>query len=195
MLRLPPIPPGEMSGELRSLHDDMAEAIGEHLHGFVSDRSDGALVGPFSPMLNFPSWGGPAWEFTKSLMEHSSLPTGPHEVAILVTGAAYQARYELYAHERVASGTDLSKAKIAAIVAGRRPGDLTDQEAAAYDTAAALTRGGALPGATYQAALDAFGRDATAELIYLVGCYSLVSVLLNAFDVDVPGADETSGGS
>jgi 4-carboxymuconolactone decarboxylase len=192
MLRLPPIPPSAMSADRRALHDEMADAIGTHLHGFVSSRPDGALVGPFSPMLNFPAWGGPAWEFTKSLMDHTTLPKAPHEVAILVTGAAAGARYELYAHERVAAATDLSKGKIATIVAGQRPSDLTVEEAAAYDMAAALSRGGALPEATYQCALDAFGRDGTAELIYLIGCYSLVSVLLNAFDVDVPGADETT---
>jgi 4-carboxymuconolactone decarboxylase len=190
MLRLPPIPPSAMSADQRALHDEMTDAIRTNLHGFISDRPDGALVGPFPPMLHFPAWGGSAWAFTKSLMDHTSLPKGPHEVAILVTGAAAGARYELYAHERVAAATDLTKAKIATIVAGQRPNDLTSEEAAAYDMAAALTRGGALPEATYRAAVDAFGQDGAAELIYLIGGYSLVSVLLNAFDVDVPGADE-----
>ena len=187
MMRLPPIPPTDMSDEQRALHDEMTGVIHEHLHGFVSDRPDGALVGPFAPMLHFPAWGGPAWAFTKSLMDHTTLPKGPHEVAILVTGAAAGARYELYAHERVAASTDLDAAKIATITAGERPADLTAQEGVAYDVAAALNRGGALPEATYRAAVDAFGHDGAAELIYLVGGYTLVSVLLNAFDVDVPG--------
>lgn len=74
----------------------------------------------------------------------------------------------------------------------RLPARRRGTPAAPYDAAAALARGGALPKATYRAALHAFGRDATTELIYLIGCYSLVSVLLNTFDVDVPGADETA---
>lgn len=189
MLRLPPIPPDDMSGGQRALHDEIAATVNEHLHGFVAQRADGALVGPFAPMLHFPDWGRPAWEFTKSLMDHTTLPKGPHEVAILVTGAAAGARYELYAHERVAAATDLTPAKIATIVAGQRPADLTAEEGAAYDVAAALSRGGALPEATHRAAVDAFGVAGAAELVYLIGCYSLVSVLLNAFDVDVPGED------
>lgn len=192
MLRLPPIPPSAMSTEQRALHDEMVDAIGKHLQGFVSDRQDGALVGPFPPMLAFPAWGGPAWAFAKSLMEHTTLPKAPHEVAILVTGAAKGARYELYAHERVAAATGLTNTKIATIVAGQRPADLTPQEAVAYDVAAALSRGGVLANASYRAAVDAFGGDGAAELIYLVGCYTLVSLLLNAFDVDVPGVDETA---
>ena len=187
MTRLPPIPPADLSDEQRALHDDMTGVVHAHLQGFTSDRPDGALVGPFAAMLHFPAWGGPAWAFTKSLMDHTTLPKGPHEVAILVTGAAAGARYELYAHERVAASTDLSAAKIATITAGERPSDLTPQEAVAYDVAAALNRGGALSEAAYRAAVEAFGTDGAAELVYLVGAYTLVSVLLNAFDVDVPG--------
>jgi hypothetical protein len=36
----------------------------------------------------------------------------------------------------------------------------------------------------------AFGEERTAELIYLVGGYCLVSLLLNAYDVSVPGREE-----
>ncbi|MBE7220324.1 MAG: 4-carboxymuconolactone decarboxylase, partial [Caulobacteraceae bacterium] len=36
----------------------------------------------------------------------------------------------------------------------------------------------------------AFGEEQTAELVYLVGGYCLVSVILNAFDVSVPGREE-----
>ena len=32
----------------------MSAAVEQHLKGFVSDRADGALVGPFLPMLRFP---------------------------------------------------------------------------------------------------------------------------------------------
>ena len=99
-------------------------------------------------------------------------------------------RYELYAHERVADAAGLSSAKVAAIAAGQRPADLTDQEAAAYDVASALATGKQLPEATYRRAVDLFGEEQTAELVYLVGGYCLVSVLLNAFDMSVPGREE-----
>ena len=189
-MRAAPYPPDQMPPEVRSLHDDMAPEVAEHLNGFVSKREDGALVGPFAPMLRFPQFGGPAWRYTKALIENSKLPKPAHEVAILVTGAAFDSRYELYSHERVAEQAGLSDAKIAAITAGQRPDDLTEQEQAAYDVAAALTAGKQLPESTYQRALRAFGEEQTAELVYLVGGYCLVSVLLNAFDVSVPGREE-----
>ena len=73
----------------------MAREIKQHLKGFVSKRADGALVGPFAPMLRFPQFGEAAWIYTKALIENSKLPRSAHEVAILVTGAAFNSRYEL----------------------------------------------------------------------------------------------------
>jgi hypothetical protein len=82
----------------------------------------------------------------------------------------------------------LSDAKLATIVAGQRPIDLTQDEAIAYDFASALVNGGVLPELTYKTAIAAFGEHGAAELSYLVGLYALVSITLNTFDVPVPEA-------
>ena len=46
--------------------------------------------------------------------------------------------------------------------------------------------GGVLPELVYKKAIERFGEESTAELIYLVGLYCMVSVTLNGFDVPVP---------
>ena len=81
--------------------------------------------------------------------------------------------------------------KIATIIAGQRPGDLTREEAVAYDLASALVSGGVLPALTYRQAVALFGEEAMAEFIYLVGLYCMVSVTLNGFDVPLPEIGET----
>ena len=192
-MRLPPLPPEDLAPPVRALHDDMAPVIAEHLKGFVSRRADGALIGPFTPMLHFPQFGRPAWEYTRALIEHATLPKPVREVAILATGACFNSRYELYAHEHVAKSTGLSAAKVATIAAGQRPPDLNAEEAVAYDVATALAGGKQLPGSTYGAAVAAFGPDGVGELVALVGGYCLVSVMLNAFDMSVPGSEEGLG--
>jgi hypothetical protein len=80
--------------------------------------------------------------------------------------------------------------QIATIVAGERPTDLTRDEAVAYDVAAALNRSGPLPETIYEAGIDAFGTQGMAEIIYLVGCFHLVGVILNGYDVSVPGRED-----
>src|SRR5437899_3115889 len=57
------------------------------------------------------------------------------EIAILVTGTAFHSAYELYAHVIAGEQRGLSDDKIAMVVAGHRPSDLTNEEAVAHDVA------------------------------------------------------------
>ncbi|MDB5399753.1 MAG: hypothetical protein JWQ55_1771 [Rhodopila sp.] len=185
-MRLPLIPPEQLTSEQRTLYDDMRTGIQAHFKGFATIRDDGALMGPWNPWLHEPRLGKPVWELTKALSTDPLLPPAIREVAILVTGSHFRSAYELYAHVIAAENRGLSDDKLATIVAGQRPVDLTREEAVAYDVAAALVSGGVLPELTYRAAVATFGPHGAAELMQLVGLYCMVSVTLNAFDVPVP---------
>jgi len=187
-MRIPLIPPSLLSAEQKPLYDDMKAGIDGHFKGFKAIGDDGALMGPWNPMIHTPAIGGPVWDLIKSISFNAKLPKPVREVAILVTGASFDAAYELYAHVRVADLVGLSDEKIATIAAGQRPNDLTKEEGVAYDVAAALNGGGTLPEPTYNEAVSTFGQEQTNELIYLISVYSCVSVILNGFDVVVPEA-------
>jgi 4-carboxymuconolactone decarboxylase len=111
------------------------------------------------------------------------------EVAILVTGTTFHSAYQLYAHVIAAESRGLSDDKLATILAGQRPGDLTREEGVAYDVASALLHHGTLPELNYRQAVEAFGQHGAAELIYLVGLYCLVAITLNGFNVPVPESE------
>ena len=149
-------------------------------------NGDSALIGRWNPWLHFRKFGGPVWELVKALSASPTLLRPVREIAILVTGAHFHSGYELYAHVLVAEARGLPEHKIATIVAGQRPADLTREEATTYDVASALVSGSVLPDLLYRQAVATFGEYGTAELIYLVGLYCLVSVTLNGFDVPVP---------
>jgi len=188
-MRLPLIPPAQLTPEQRALYDDMREGIKANFKGFATIREDGALMGPWNPWLHEPAFGKPVWDLTKVLSTKPALPPAVREIAILVTGAHFRAAYELYSHVIVAENKGLNDEKLATIVAGHRPADLSREEAIAYDVAAALVGGGVLADLTYRAAVTTFGQHGAAELMQLVGLYCMVSVTLNAFDVPVPYAD------
>lgn len=185
-MRLALLPTSDLSAEQRPLYDDMRHGIEANFKGFTAIDESGELIGPWNPWLRFPAFGGPVWELTKAMSSSPTLPRPIREVAILVTGAKFRSAYEIYAHVLVAELRGLSDEKIATIVAGQRPNDLTRQEAIAYDVASALVSGGVLPKLTYDQCVAEFGDYATAEFIYLVGLYCMVSVTLNGFDVPVP---------
>ena len=188
-MRLPNIPPDQMSAEQQPLFDKLRIGIQEHLQGFVTQKPDGSLIGPFNALLHFPKLGTPAWDLFLALAGGSSLPKAVRETVILSTGARYGSMYELYSHEALAPKAGLSAAKIRTLAAGERPGDLSDEEGIGYDVAAVLHRGHQVPNTTYQAAVAAFGVQGVAEIAYLVGCYALIGSLLNTFDVNLPGTE------
>jgi hypothetical protein len=187
-MRLPLLSPPQLDGKQRELYNDMRKGIETNFKGFQAIASNGALIGPWNPWLHFSKFGGPIWELVKALSFSPTLPRPVREVAILVTGAHFHSAYELYAHVLVAEARGLEDAKLATIVAGQRPADLTRDEAVAYDVASALVSGSVLPELVYRQAVTTFGEEGTAELIYLVGLYCLVSLTLNGFDVPVPDA-------
>ena len=185
-MRLSLIPPAELGHNQRPLYDDMRKGIEANFKGFVAINEAGQLIGPWNPWIHFAKFGGPVWELVKALSAAPALPKSVREVAVLVTGAHFRSAYEIYAHVLVAELGGISDDKIATIIAGQRPGDLTRAEAMAYDVASALVSGGVLPALTYKQAIELFGNEGTAELIYLVGLYCMVSVTLNGFDVPIP---------
>ena len=185
-MRLNIIEPQDLTEEQRPLYNDMKSGIEMNFKGFKAVRDDGALIGPWNPWLTFPKIGGPMWELVKALSLSPTLPRAVREIAILVTGAKFHSVYELYAHVLMAELRGLDKDTLDIIVAGKRPGTLTDEESLAYDIASSLVNGGVLPDFLYNQAVAHFSDAGTAELIYLVGLYCMVSMTLNGFDVPVP---------
>jgi hypothetical protein len=188
-MRLPNIPSDQVTSEQRPLFDKLNTGIMENLQGFTTQTSDGSLIGPFSALLHFPAYGTPVWDLFLTLAGSSVLPKAAREVVILATAARFGSLYELYSHEAVAARSGLSASKIRTIAACERPSDLTGDESIAYDMAAVLNRGHQVPNSTYDAAVAAFGVQGVAEIAYFVGCYCLISTLLNTFDVNLPGTE------
>src|SRR5215468_9895748 len=168
-MRLRLIAPADLSPEQSPVYEDMRTGIEKNFQGFSTIAKNDALMGPWNPWLHEPKFGKPIWELTKALSFSPSLPKPVREVAILVTGAKFRSAYEIYAHVLAAELRGLPDEKIATIVAGQRPSDLTEEEAVAYDVASHLVSGGVLPTLTYKRTGEMFGAEGAAELIYLVG--------------------------
>lgn len=188
-MRLPPLRPEELTPDLRAVHDEIAALVARTQDRITVLDAQGALIGPFPAMLHFPKFGIPALIFQRSLSPGTHLAKTVREVAILTVGAAFGARYEVYAHEITAAETGLSQSQIATLAAGGRPSVLSDEEAIAHEVARVLATGRIVPASTYARAVEVLGKDGVGELVFLVGGYCLIAMVLNAFDVPVPEVD------
>jgi alkylhydroperoxidase family enzyme len=185
-MRLPLIPPADLTPEQKPLYDDMRKGISGSFNAFQTEDADGALIGPWNAWLHEPAIGKAIWNLTLAMTAQATLPDPIRQIVILVVGARYDAAYELYAHIAVAEKEGMSAERLATITADLKPTDLTPEESIAFDLAYALVRGGTLPEPIYALALRTFGQHALNEMIYLVGLYAMVSTTLNGFNIPVP---------
>jgi hypothetical protein len=73
-MRLPLIPPAELSPEQKSLCDEMRKGIASNFNAFKVEREDGALMGPWNPWLHEPAIGKAIWDLTLAMTANASLP-------------------------------------------------------------------------------------------------------------------------
>jgi 4-carboxymuconolactone decarboxylase len=175
-MRLTLISPPDLTPEQRPLYEDMKAGISSKYSAFTTMLDDGTILGPWSAWLHEPELGTAFLGVTKAMTRFRHLPEVPRQIVILVVGAHFRADYEIYAHSAVARTAGVSEDQLAAIIAGQRPSDLSEEAGTAYDVAAALLVGGVLSASAYQRALSLFGEPGVTELIYLVGHYCFVSM-------------------
>jgi 4-carboxymuconolactone decarboxylase len=192
-MRLPLLKPSELDAEQRAIYDSIREVTDVAFTNFKYVKADGELIGPFNAMLHFPKFGRAAWAMNKTMYDHTKLPKSVLQVCVLVTGSHMKARYQIFGHEQLAADAGVPLPRIATLAAGQRPADLTSEENIAFDIAYALNQGGPIPESTYRVGEATFGREGMAEIIYLVGTFHLVAVILNGYDVSVPGREEGLG--
>jgi 4-carboxymuconolactone decarboxylase len=183
-MRLPPLTPAELTDQQRALYE-ACEAMtqAEEYQGFEVKNAEGAFVGPWGVMLHFPDLAVPLGQFINVAQKLPGLSERARQVVILTIGGRFNVAYELYAHAPLAVRAGLRPDQIAALSAGARPADLSEDELLAADVARALTRGGPVPGPLYDAAVAKLGRQGFDAVVFVVIHYLALGVLLNAYDV------------
>ena len=162
-MRLPLIPPADLTPEQRPLYDAMRKGIASNFNAFKVEREDGALMGPWNPWLHEPAIGKAIWDLTLAMTANATLADNVRQIAILVVGARFDAAYEIYAHIAVAEREGMTAERLATLVADLKPNDLAPDESVAFDVAYKLVRGGTLPEPLYRLAVDTFGQHGANE--------------------------------
>src|SRR5277367_30502 len=127
-MRLPLIPPSQLTVEQKALYDEMRKGIASNFNAFKVEREDGALMGPWNPWLHEPVIGKAIWDLTLAMTAKASLKDDVRQIAILVVGARFDAAYEIYAHIAVAEHEGMRPERLASLVANLKPADLASDE-------------------------------------------------------------------
>ncbi len=148
---------------------------------------DGALGGPFDPWLTNPELFQRLTGLGAMLWARTSLDRGLVELAICITGRFWEANVEWAAHAPRAVEFGVAPSVLDDVLAGRRPTG-RPQDELVYDLCQNMHETHALPRDLFDRGVAAFGEQGLAELMAVIGYYTLVSMTLNAFEVEVgPG--------
>lgn len=192
MSRLTALPHDRLEPEQRALLETIIggkRGDGRDLEGFLDAR--GAMRGPFNALLHRPDLGHSLLRIGEQLRFEGRLPALCREIAILVVAARFRARYEWWAHARIARGAGLPDSVIDAIAAGTDPVLDADDERAVYEYAMEMMASGRVSDDTHRLAAAVLDEGVLVELVVLLGYYSTISLLLNGFEVAVPPGQST----
>jgi 4-carboxymuconolactone decarboxylase len=173
-------------------YDDLDDRGRRVWDGVVGSRGDqlisaaGGLVGPFNAFVHAPGVGAEMSALGAEVRFRTSIERRLTEVAIITVGARWQAEFEWWAHARMAREHGVPEAVVSAIQAGAEPPFEAEDERVVYDVARELASSGRVSPAAYAAARELLGDQGMVELVAICGYYTLISFLLNAFEVPLP---------
>jgi 4-carboxymuconolactone decarboxylase len=158
--------------------------VGSRGAALINDQ--GALIGPFNAFVHAPGAGRHLTSLGQVLRFGTSIERRLSEVAIITVGARWKAEFEWWAHARMAREHGVPDAVVDAIGRGEDPPFAAADERTMYTAARQLAEAGRLSQDAYAAVRDLLGDEGVVEFVALCGYYTLVSFLLNAFDVPLP---------
>jgi 4-carboxymuconolactone decarboxylase len=173
--RMPPIPPEKMTDAQKKAAQDYKDLRSQTLGG-----------GPWGVILRVPDLMVPSVQFRIHNQKNSALSPKLTEFAILIAARHWTNNYEFLPHSSAAAKDGLSPEVIAAIVDGRRPPKMAEDEEAVYDFCDELLHNQSVTDATYARMLTKFGEPGIVEAASLEGYYTYLSMLMNVARTPVP---------
>jgi len=171
--RMPPLPKEQLT-------DEQTQALAE----FVAAR--GQPTGPWNVLLRSPELMKRTRGLSDYLRFESPLPGYLREFVILMTARQWGQNYEWNAHYPLAIDEGFSAEMAQAIVEGRRPDGMLEDEEILYDFVLELQRNHSVSDATYERAVERFGEQGVVETVSLVGYYTMISMILNTARTPLP---------
>lgn len=190
-MRIPYLTPESLEGPQRALYESILggkRAQGSRrMHLLTAEKG---LIGPFNAWLRSPEVGDRLQRLGEGLRFDSSLPDHVLEIAILVTARKWRARFEWWAHARLARRAGVADEVIEAIRTGKKPEWTDPMQRSVFAFSHQLLEHHQVSDEIYLEAKQLLGEGGVVDLVSLLGYYGLVSMTLNVFRVPLPEGEE-----
>ena len=175
MARLPLASRDSVPEDQRTTFDEMIRELGSV-----------PRYGPGSVMVHVPKAHQWATGLNHYLRDESSLPKKIQELAMLVTARELDCQHIWNAHAASARQAGVRNEIVDALRDRKEFPSLAADEAAVVHYGREFFRTHRVSRGAFQGVLEQFGRQGVVELSLIMGNYSLLALLINAFDTDLP---------
>ncbi|MBK1615973.1 4-carboxy muconolactone decarboxylase [Rubrivivax gelatinosus] len=146
------------------------------------------VFGPFSVLIRSPKLMTNAHTMGSYLRYNASIGMPLSEMVILMVARSWSQDYEWTYHVTIAAKQGIKPEVIDAIAEGRRPAELTPDQAVIYDFTDELLRNRRVSDKTYDATLKRFGEQGVLDTAGVVGYYTFLAGIMNTVrTAPVPG--------
>jgi 4-carboxymuconolactone decarboxylase len=163
-----------MTPEQRSVHDEVVSGV------------RGRLVGPLRAVIHSPDLARHWSRLGEYLRFSTCLPKKLNELVIIVTGRRWNSQLEFLIHAEAAIAAGLDPACVEAIRVGETPAFADEAEAEVYEFARLLQQTGTVDAPVHAAVTKRWGAQGVVELTGVIGYYTMVSMTLNAHEIQIP---------
>ena len=177
MARYKPLSPDQMSGEHKTVYDDIA-------------ASRGRVGGPFPLLLHNPGLASAAERLGGYARFESRIEPRLLEFAAAILARFWGAHVEWIAHSRMALEAGLDPAILDALRDGRPPDFVNEDEEAIYDFLMFLLNTSQIDDSVYGRCLETLGMRGLIDLMAIVTHYTVINMSLNCFRVPAPEGAE-----
>ena len=169
--------------DMANLTEDQREAL-KPFEGRPALNIFRTLANAPKGLTAFLAWGNYV------LSRRNSLPPREREIVILRVGFLCRSGYEFTQHRRIGLDQGLTAAEIEAIKAGADAGGWSEADAALIRACDELHRDQFISDSAWKALGRYFDEKQRMDLVFTVGQYTQVSMILNTFGVQLEKPDE-----
>ena len=152
----------------------------------VEDLGGVPPFGPGSVMIHVPKAHQLATALNNYLRRESSLPDKALELAMLLAARENDCQHIWNAHAASARAAGVSDGVVDALRDRQELPEMDDVERAVINYAREFFEHRKVGRGAFQDAMEQFGKQGLIELTLVIGNYSLLAFIINAFDPDLP---------
>jgi len=146
---------------------------------------DGKPFNIFKTLANHPELMRRWIVFGNHILSKSTLPAREREIAILRIGWLCQSEYEFGQHTRIGLDSGMTEAEIVAVTKDIDAGEWSDKDRAILAATDELHANYDISDETWAALAADWSTEQMMDLVFSVGQYTLVSMALNTFGVQL----------